>query len=123
MPRLLAASTLLLVVGTTLVLSELRWFSRQPLVERLRPYGPGASDEGAVASGPLSVDTFREVVGPLARHVGERLAAVLGVSEDLSVRLVRVHSPMEPTEFRVRQMGWAAVGLGAGSLVAVATSA
>ena len=27
--------------GTTLVLSQLRWFSRPPLVDRLRPYSPG----------------------------------------------------------------------------------
>jgi len=122
MPRLLAASVLVLFVGATLVLSELRWFSRQPLVERLRPYGPGASGDGRSSGGILSVDSFREVIGPLARQLGEHLAALLGVSEDLSVRLVRVHSPMEPTEFRVRQMGWTAVGLGAGALVAVATS-
>src|SRR6188474_2087755 len=108
MPRLLAASVLALLVGTTLVLSELRWFSRQPLVDRLRPYGPGAAPQLSSRSGLLSVASFGEVVGPLARHVGERLAALLGVSEDLSVRLARVHSPMDPTAFRVRQLSWSA---------------
>jgi tight adherence protein C len=120
MPRLLAASALALVVGTTLVLSELRWFSRQPLVERLRPYGPGSAQQVSGRSGLLSVASFREVVGPLARHVGERLAALLGVNEDLSIRLARVHSPMDSTAFRVRQLGWAAAGFGAGSLLATA---
>ena len=84
MPRLVAASAIALMVGTTLVLSELRWFSRPPLVERLRPYGPGASRGPGASTGLLSVESFREVVGPLARHVGERLAALLGVSEDLA---------------------------------------
>jgi tight adherence protein C len=121
MPRLVAASAIALMVGTTLVLSEVRWFSRQPLVERLRPYGPGASRGRGGSAGPLSVDSFREVVGPLARHVGERLAALLGVSEDLMVRLTRIHSAMDPTAFRVRQMGWSAAAFGVGALVVAAT--
>jgi Flp pilus assembly protein TadB len=121
MPRLLAASALVLVVGTTLVLSELRWFSRQPLVERLRPYGPGSGRGTASSPGLLSVASFREVVGPLARQLGERFAALLGVSEDLALRLNRVHSPIDATAFRVRQLGWSAAGFGAGTMLAVAT--
>ena len=121
MPRLLAASVLALMVGATLVLSELRWFSRQPLFERLRPYGPGASRDASSTSGLLSVESFRDVIGPLARHVGERLAALLGVSEDLSVRLARVHLSMDATAFRVRQMGWSAASLGLGALIVAAT--
>ena len=120
MPRLLAASALVLVVGATLVLSELRWFSRQPLVDRLRPYGPGSARSAPSGSGLLSVASFREVVGPLARQVGERLAALLGVSEDLSTRLNRIHSPMDATSFRVRQIGWTATGFAAGSLLVAA---
>ncbi len=107
--------------GATLVLSELRWFSRQPLVERLRPYGPGALREPRSSRGVLSVASFGEVVGPLARQIGERLAALLGVSEDLSVRLARTHSPMDATAFRVRQLGWSAAGLAVGALVVVRT--
>jgi tight adherence protein C len=121
MPRLLAASALGLVIGTTLVLSELRWFSRQPLVERLRPYGPGAVQESASTDGLLSVASFREVIGPLARHLGERVAALLGVSEDLSVRLARTHSSMDATTFRVRQLGWSAAALGVAALLTAAT--
>lgn len=119
MPRLLAASSVLLFAGATLVLSELRWFSRQPLVDRLRPYSPGGL-RPAGSSGLLSVDSFKEVVGPLARQVGERLAAVLGVSEDLAVRLRRIHAATDPTAFRVRQLGWSAGGLAAGALLAAA---
>jgi tight adherence protein C len=121
MPRLLAASSVLLFVGATLVLSELRWFSRQALVDRLRPYGPGGLRAGGSGSGLLSVASFRDVVGPLARQVGERLAALLGVSEDLGVRLLRTHAAVDATAFRVRQLGWAAGGLAAGAILAAAT--
>ena len=121
MPRVLAASAIALVVGTTLVLSELRWFSRQPLVDRLRPYGPGSGSQATSGGGLLSVASFREVIGPLARHVGERVASLVGVSEDLSIRLARIHSPMDPTSFRTRQLGWTAAGFGIGSLVVAAT--
>src|SRR5688572_16683398 len=121
MPRLLAASALVLMVGATLVLSELRWFNRQPLAERLRPYGPAARSSGATSGGGLlSVASFRDVVGPLARQVGERLAAVVGVDEDLSLRLERVHATMDATAVRVRQLGWSAAGFGGGVLMAVA---
>ena len=122
MPRLLAASSLLLLVGATLVLSELRWFSRQPLVDRLRPYSPGGlGRSGSAGGGLLSLTSFREVVGPLAGQVGERVAALLGVSEELGVRLLRTYSPMDATAFRVRQLGWAAGGLAAGALLAAAS--
>lgn len=121
MPRLLAASSVLLAVGTTLVLSELRWFSRQPLAERLRPYSPGGLSESASRRGILSVASFREVVGPLARQVGERLAGMLGVSEDIGVRLRRTHSDLDATSFRVRQLGWAGAGFAAGAVLAAAT--
>lgn len=121
MPRLLAASTVLLAVGATLVLSELRWFSRQPLAQRLRPYSPGGLDESASRAGILSVASFREVVGPLARQVGERLAGLLGVSEDIGVRLRRTHADLDATAFRVRQLGWSAAGFAAGALLAAAT--
>ena len=108
MSRALAVSALLLATGGTLVLSELRWFSRQPLAERLRPYGPGGLRSSAVGAGVFSVESFREVIGPLARQAGERVAGLFGVDEDLAVRLRRIHSTTDPTAFRVRQLGWAA---------------
>lgn len=120
MPRVLAASCALLCIGGTLVLSDLRWFSRQPLIDRLRPYEPAGLGRGA-HRGVLSVASFRDVAAPLAREVGERLAALLGVSEDLTVRLARVHSPLDATAFRVRQVGWAAAGLAGGALLVGAT--
>ncbi len=120
MPRLLAASSVLLFVGSTLVLSELRWFSREALVDRLRPYSPGGLRRTSSPGGVLSVASFREVVGPLARGVGARAASLVGVSEEVGVRLLRVHSPMDVTSFRVRQLGWAAGALASGALIAAA---
>ena len=117
--RLAVASGLALWVGATLLLSELRWFSRPSLLERLRPYGPGgmtARARGAVASGA----SFRDIVGPLCRLSGERLARALGVSEDLARRLERIHSPLDVTAFRVRQLGWSGAGFGIGALLSLA---
>jgi Flp pilus assembly protein TadB len=121
MTRLVLPSGLALWVGATLLLSRLRWFARPPLVERLRPYAPGATAPGARA-GVLSFESFRDVVGPVARAVGERLSRVLGIAEDLAVRLERIHSPLDVTAFRVRQIGWSLAGFGVGTLVAVAST-
>lgn len=106
-------------VGATLVLSELRWFSRLPLADRLRPYGPGGMGRRGRA-GVLSVESFRDAVGPASRTIGERVAKLAGVSEDLEVRLRRIHSSLDVTAFRVRQVGYSIAGFGAGSLVVLA---
>ena len=118
--RLAVLCGLGLWAGMTLVLSQFRWFSRPPLVERLRPYSPagmgGAGRRGAI----LSVESFREVIRPLCRSLGERVARLFGVSEELGVRLERIHSTDDVTGFRVRQVGWALTGFGTGALLAVA---
>lgn len=111
---------LVLWAGAALVLSEFRWFSRQPLVDRLRPYAPGGMGRPGRA-GILSVESFGQALGPLARTVGERLARVVGVSEELSLRLTRIHAPLDVTEFRVRQLATSVVGFGVGALVVLAT--
>jgi tight adherence protein C len=107
-----------LFVGATLLLSEVRWFRRRPLVERVAPYVAGgrAAPRGSTL---LTADSFRQVVGPLARAIGERLARAFGVSEALARRLERVHSPLDVTAFRVRQLAWAGAGLAAGTVVAL----
>ncbi len=117
--RLLVVSALSLWAGATLLLSRVRWFARPPLTERLRPYAPGGLAP-ARRAGLLSVESFRDAVGPLAQLVGERVSRLLGVGEDLEVRLARVHSPLDATAFRVRQLGWALAGFGAGALVVLA---
>jgi Flp pilus assembly protein TadB len=66
----------------------------------------------------LSLESFRDVLGPVARAAGARLARLFGVSEELSLRLQRIHSPLDATEFRMRQVGWATAAFGAGALAA-----
>lgn len=114
-----ALVALTLFAGTTLLLSELRWFRRRPLVDRVAPYVPGGAEvrrRGSV----LSAVSLAEVIGPLARAVGERLARAFGVTEPLAVRLERVHSPLDVTAFRVRQLAWSVAGVVVAGLVAVA---
>ncbi len=105
MIRLIAAASILLFVGMTLLLSELRPFRQQTLSQRVGPYLPGGS---TVSSGsPLSVESFGQLLAPLAEMIGDSAARLFGVSEELSRRLRRVHSPLDETEFRLRQIGWA----------------
>jgi Flp pilus assembly protein TadB len=118
--RLAVLCGLGLWAGATLVLSQLRWFSRPPLVERLRPYSPAGMARPSRRGAVLSVDSFRDIVRPLARSLGERLARLFGVSEELGTRLERIHSTDDVTGFRVRQLGWSIAGFGAGTLLAVA---
>jgi tight adherence protein C len=102
------------------VLAQLRWFSRQPLTARLRPYAPGGMSSASNADGML-VASFRDVIAPIAQTVGARVAGVVGINEELAVRLERVHSSIDVPTFRMRQAGWAGAGLGFGALLAVAT--
>jgi Flp pilus assembly protein TadB len=115
-----ALTGLALFAGSTLVLSELRWFRRRPLVDRLAPYVPGGASarrRGAV----MSAASFGQVIAPLARAVGEHAARAAGVTDPLAVRLERVHSPLDVTGFRLRQLAWAVAGLvGAAALAAAA---
>ena len=106
-------------VGATLLLTHARWFARRPLADRLRPYTPNAAP--ASGRGLLSFESFRELVGPLARSGGERVSRLFGINEDLSTRLSRIHSPYDVTAFRVRQFGAALAALAAGSVVLVTT--
>ncbi len=117
--RLEVLAALLLWPGAVLVLSEARWFGRRPLADRLRPYAPTV--RGSEAPGLLSVESFRDVIGPLARDAGERVSRLFGISEELSARLARIHSPHDVTSVRVRQFGAALGGLVAVALVALAT--
>jgi Flp pilus assembly protein TadB len=117
MTHLLGAAGLTGFVGWALVLSGLPWFRRRSLAERAAPYVPGGADHRA-RSGLLAAGSWRELIEPLARVVGERLARLFGVTEPLTTRLERVHSSWAPTEFRVRQLGWIGVGFASGAAVA-----
>jgi tight adherence protein C len=116
---LLLLTGVLLWAGLTLLLAEVRWFSRRSLVERLGPYVPGGMGVRTRA-GVLSVESFREAVGPLARLLGGQFSRLFGITEDLDRRLTRIHSELDVTEFRVRQIGWAIAGFGMGLLATIA---
>jgi Flp pilus assembly protein TadB len=105
-------------VGWALALSGLPWFRRRSLVERAAAYVPGGARHRA-RPGFLSAVSWRELIEPLARAFGERLARVFGVTEPLATRLERVHAACGPTEFRVRQLGWVGAGFAVGSAVVV----
>ena len=118
MSRVVLPAAIALWAGATLLLSQLRWFARPRLHDRLRPYAAGGPD--TAPTGLLSMESFREVLAPVARAVGTRVAGLFGVSEELALRLARIHAPLDATEFRLRQVGWATAGFGAGGLLALA---
>lgn len=117
--RLAVVSGLVLWVGATLVLSQLRWFSRPTLAERLRPYVPGGYS-GTRRQSAWSVASLREVIEPLCRSLGGRVARLMGVTEEVAVRLERIHSRLDVTAFRLRQLGWSLAAFALGALLAVA---
>jgi tight adherence protein C len=117
--RVVVPASVVVWCGATLLLSQLRWFSRPRLADRLRPYVGGQITVGS--SGLLSVESFRDVLAPLARGAGTRVARLFGVSEELGLRLRRIHSPLDVNEFRLRQVGWATAAFGAGALLALGT--
>lgn len=119
MTRVVALCGLLLWIGATLALSELRVFSRPSLSDRLRPYGPGGMG-GPARTGIFSVASFRDAIAPTSNLIGSRLARVVGITEDLDLRLTRIHSPVDATTFRVRQVGYSVLGLGIAALVVLA---
>ena len=118
MSVLLVLLPLSLFSGLALALSEVRWFRRPRLAERLSPYSPVAGPP--LRNGVFSVESFRDIAAPLARSIGERVSGLFGVGEELGERLRRIHSPLDVTTFRVRQLGWAAAAFGIGTLSSVA---
>lgn len=94
-------------VGATLVLTDLRWFRRPSLVDRLAPYSPATASPPRARA--VSTTSVVEVIAPLAQWLGRAVAEVVRIDDDLPLRLRRVHSPLDPTTFRVRQLGAAVV--------------
>jgi hypothetical protein len=120
--RVVVAAGALVWIGATLLLSLWSRLARPTLAERLRPFHPGQADPGRdVRAG--SVDSLRDVLGPLARQIGDRLAAVVGVAEGAERRLRRVHSPVSAATFRLRQAAATALAAVAGGLAGVLTGA
>jgi Flp pilus assembly protein TadB len=106
--------------GATLLCAQLRWSRRPSLEQRLARFAPRRTALPDQHAGMLSVESFSEVIGPLARAAGERLTRLLGVAEPLEVRLRRIGSTLDPTTFRLRQLGRAAA---AGAIVLALTVA
>jgi tight adherence protein C len=104
-------------VGATLLLSCWARMGRPTLLDRLRPYHPGTLSAPA-DRGVFLVSSLRDVIGPLARAGGDRLAGLFGVTESVAVRLRRIHSAMDATAFRVRQLLLAGASLMAGAVIA-----
>lgn len=119
--RLALACGLATWLGSTLLLSATRVLNRPSLAQRLRPYGPGGYEPGP-GGAVVSLQSLREVVGPLCTQAGAALSRAMGVSEDLSTRLERVHSPLAPTEFRMRQGAWMLGAFGSSGLVVAAAA-
>jgi tight adherence protein C len=117
MSRFLFVAAIAGWAGATLLLAQLRWFRRPALAARVRPYLTGVASDRPMRAG-WSIEAFRDVLAPLARAAGNRLAGLFGVSEELAVRLERVHSPLDVTAFRLRQLGWVVAGATAGVLSA-----
>ncbi len=111
MIRLFAAATIIFFAGMVLLLSELRFFRTRSLAARVSPYLPGGTSRSA--KGLLSLESFSELLRPLAELLGALTARIFGVSEELPRRLRRVHWDIDASEFRVRQIGAALGALGA----------
>ena len=83
---------------------------------RRSPTGSAPTPPGGLAparrSGLLSLESFRDVVGPLAaarrRAARPPLRRQRGASPSA---WPRIHSPLDATAFRVRQLGWAVAAL------------
>ena len=113
----IALAALLLWPGATLLLSQARWIQRPTLAQRLAPYGQSRTRR---QSPLVDLQSWREVVGPLCRVLGESAARVFGVTEEAGARLERLHRPLDATAFRVRQIGWATAALAGGVFVVAA---
>lgn len=116
MSRLVLLAAVAAGVGAALLLAETGRFARPRLAERLRPFHPGAGEAPRRPGG----DPLREVLGPLVRAAGDRVAALSGVGEALDLRLRRTHSPLDATAFRLRQVAWCVAGLFGGVALAAA---
>jgi tight adherence protein C len=115
--RIAIGAGLLVWLGATLLLSQWSRISRPGLAERLLPFSPGGSRDTR-AGGLFSVDSVRELIGPLAKEVGDRVAVLFGVAEPLGRRLRRIHSETDVTTFRVRQLAAAGAALLAAAVLA-----
>ena len=112
---------LVAAVGLALVLTELPWFRRTHLAGRLRPYAPPTT-AGSARTTASDRAPWRAVLLPLADQVGGRVAGLLGLHDDLALRLTRAGMTIDAAAFRMRQIVHLVLGLGAGALTALVLS-
>jgi Flp pilus assembly protein TadB len=117
MTRTIAAGTLVLWLGLSLVFSELRVFRRPSLVARLRPYVPGATP--ALHGPSTHRASLHDLLAPVATRAGTEVARLVGISEDLPTRLRRIHSTVDGSTFRLRQLAWSVAAVGLAALCSV----
>jgi hypothetical protein len=117
--RLLVLAGVLVWAGSTLLLSQWGRVVRPSLEERLRPYSPGG--RAPKPGGVFSVDSVRDLVTPMLYAGGDRVAAAFGASEPASLRLRRIHSPVDASAFRLRQFVISGAALLIGATLAAVT--
>lgn len=100
----------LMFLGSLLCISETRWARTTPLNDRVRPYLPGRAP-GRARPDPWSVDSLRRFLGPMVTEMGDRISAVLGISDPAAARLARVGEHPDVVAFRLRQCALAGVAL------------
>ena len=100
-------------LGLALLLTQLRWFGRQRLVDRLAPYTVAGRSMSAPSTLP-----WRQALLPATASFGERLAQLLGGAESAGARLQRVHATTDATTFRVRQVAASVVSVCVGGMIA-----
>jgi tight adherence protein C len=112
--RLIVLCGLVVWAGAVLVLADTRWAQRAPLSRRLATFHGGRPSDDA--------PTPSRRIAEWAGAVGTRVTRVLGVDDDLAIRLERVHSEAEPSAVRLQQVGWTIAGLAAGIILAALIS-
>lgn len=117
MNRILLPVLMIIWIGASLLLGELRWFRRPQLADRIRPFLPLA----APRSPARTIEPVRWIdhLAPFATLAGDRLSSAVGVAETLEVRLRRVHAAVEPRQFRLGQIGRSIAVGGCASLISM----
>lgn len=93
-------------VGGVLLFSNVRWFNRVSLTDRLLPFVGGAH--------PLDQRTRQSPVTlalPALSKLAERLSKLFGVEDPLATRLNRAGWTLDAAAFRLKQVGWSAAAL------------
>ena len=111
MSAALLASFAALLVGASLLLSTVPWFSRRPLAQRLAPYvaSPAEPRRDPPHDG-------HGVIGLL----GPRLTRTLVGRDDLAARLRRAGRTEDPATFRLREFTRSLAALGLGGALTLA---